>query len=164
MYHECNLVHGDLSEYNILWHDNRPVIIDVSQSVEHAHPYANDFLRKDISNITDFFGKKGLRVLSNFELFQYVTDHFLLGTSKQFQGNNAEMEPVDVLISKAEELLEASAVKSEVQDDQERDGVIGDENYIKSEEARMEEAVFLQSYIPSSLSDINNPMQVRRYI
>ena len=89
-----------------------------------------------------------------------MTDHFLLGASRQFQGNNAEMEPVDVLINKAEELLEASAVKSEVQDIQERDGVIGDENYIKSEEARMEEAVFLQSYIPSSLSDINNPMQV----
>jgi RIO kinase 1 len=86
MYHECNLVHGDLSEYNILWHDNRPVIIDVSQSVEHAHPYANDFLRKDISNITDFFGKKGLRVLTNFELFQFVTDHYLLGPGRQFQG------------------------------------------------------------------------------
>ena len=46
MYHECNLVHGDLSEYNILWHDGRPVIIDVSQSVEHAHPFATEFLRK----------------------------------------------------------------------------------------------------------------------
>ena len=97
MYHECNLVHGDLSEYNILWHEDRPVIIDVSQSVEHAHPYANDFLRKDISNITDFFGKKGLRVLSNFELFQFVTDHFLLGPGRQFQGNSAEPEPIDSL-------------------------------------------------------------------
>ena len=36
MYHECNLVHGDLSEYNLLWHENRPIIIDVSQSVEQA--------------------------------------------------------------------------------------------------------------------------------
>ena len=36
MYHVCNLVHGDLSEYNILWHEERPVIIDVSQSVEHG--------------------------------------------------------------------------------------------------------------------------------
>jgi hypothetical protein len=45
------------------------------------------------------------------------------------------------------------------QDDLERDGVVGDEAYVKSEEIRMEEAVFLQSYIPSSLSDIGNPMQ-----
>jgi RIO1 family len=160
MYHECNLVHGDLSEYNILWHEDRPVIIDVSQSVEHAHPYANDFLRKDISNITDFFGKKGLRVLSNFELFQFVTDHFLLGPGRQFQGNSAEQEPIDVLIKLAEELLEVSAERGEVQDDAERDGEIGDDAHVKSEEARMEEAVFLQSYIPVSLSDINNPVQV----
>lgn len=160
MYHECNLVHGDLSEYNILWHEDRPVIIDVSQSVEHAHPYANDFLRKDISNITDFFGKKGLRVLSNFELFQFITDHFLLGPGRQFQGNSAEPEPLDVLIKLAEELLEASAERGEVQDDAERDGEIGDDAHVKSEEARMEEAVFLQSYIPVSLSDINNPVQV----
>jgi serine/threonine-protein kinase RIO1 len=88
MYHECNLVHGDLSEYNILWHEDRPVIIDVSQSVEHAHPYANDFLRKDVSNITEFFSKKGLRVLTNFELFQFVTDHHLLGPGRQFQVKN----------------------------------------------------------------------------
>ena len=27
------------------------VMIDVSQSVEHAHPHALEFLRKDIANI-----------------------------------------------------------------------------------------------------------------
>ena len=27
MYQNCNLVHGDLSEYNLLWYRNRPVII-----------------------------------------------------------------------------------------------------------------------------------------
>ena len=62
MYHECNLVHGDLSEYNLLWHDGRAVIIDVSQSVEQAHPLANDFLKKDATNITEFFAKKGTQV------------------------------------------------------------------------------------------------------
>ena len=53
---------GDLSEYNLLWHEGRPIIIDVSQSVERAHPYANDFLKKDINNINDFFKKKGEKV------------------------------------------------------------------------------------------------------
>jgi RIO kinase 1 len=160
MYQECKLVHGDLSEYNILWHEERPVIIDVSQSVEHAHPYAKIFLRKDISNITDYFGKKGMRVLSNFELFQFITDEYLLGESRQFQGNHAEAEPIDVLTTRAEELLEASALRGEVQDDAERDGEVGDDAHVKGEEARMEEAVFLQSYIPASLSDFNNPVQV----
>ena len=27
MYQDCNLVHGDLSEYNLLWYRHRPVII-----------------------------------------------------------------------------------------------------------------------------------------
>jgi len=85
MYHECNLVHGDLSEYNLLWHQGRAVIIDVSQSVEHSHPYANDFLRKDLSNVTDFFRKKGLNTLSNYELFLFVTDPDVKVTNGRLQ-------------------------------------------------------------------------------
>ena len=45
MYHTCQLVHGDLSEYNILYHRGKAYIIDVSQSVEHDHPNALHFLR-----------------------------------------------------------------------------------------------------------------------
>lgn len=33
-------------------------MIDVSQSVEHDHPHALEFLRSDCSNITEFFRKK----------------------------------------------------------------------------------------------------------
>merc|ERR1711933_570120 len=38
LYWRCNLIHGDLSEYNILYFNGLPYIIDVSQSVEPAHP------------------------------------------------------------------------------------------------------------------------------
>ncbi|VDO81012.1 unnamed protein product [Onchocerca flexuosa] len=31
MFTDCNLVHGDLSEFNILYHENDIYIIDVSQ-------------------------------------------------------------------------------------------------------------------------------------
>ena len=51
MYHEAKLVHGDLSEYNILWHEKQLWFIDVSQSVEHDHPSSFDFLRKDCENM-----------------------------------------------------------------------------------------------------------------
>lgn len=34
-------------------------IIDVSQSVEHDHPHALEFLRVDCANITKFFTHKG---------------------------------------------------------------------------------------------------------
>jgi serine/threonine-protein kinase RIO1 len=73
MYHECNLVHGDLSEYNLLWYQERPVIIDVSQSVEHAHPFANDFLKKDVQNINEFFSRREVSTLSNYHLFRFIT-------------------------------------------------------------------------------------------
>ncbi|ORZ09294.1 RIO1 family-domain-containing protein [Absidia repens] len=74
MYQVCKLVHADLSEYNILYHSRTLYIIDVSQSVEHDHPHASDFLRKDLANVTDYFAKKGVRVMSLMDLFQFVTD------------------------------------------------------------------------------------------
>lgn len=52
LYNKCKLVHADLSEYNILYHDGSIVIIDVSQAVEHDHPMALEFLRKDCTNIS----------------------------------------------------------------------------------------------------------------
>jgi RIO kinase 1 len=63
MFHECRLVHGDLSEFNLLYHEGRAYFIDVSQSVEHDHPHALEFLRKDLVNVNDFFRRKGVAVL-----------------------------------------------------------------------------------------------------
>lgn len=72
MYQVCRLVHADLSEYNILYHSKTLYIIDVSQSVEHEHPHAFEFLRKDLSNVTDYFKRKGVEVLSLKQLFDFV--------------------------------------------------------------------------------------------
>ncbi|XP_065223898.1 serine/threonine-protein kinase RIO1 [Planococcus citri] len=74
MYNLCKLVHADLSEFNILYHKKTVYIIDVSQSVEHEHPHALEFLRKDCTNITDFFSKKGVATMSVKELFDFITD------------------------------------------------------------------------------------------
>lgn len=52
LYNKCKLVHADLSEYNLLYCNSNIVVIDVSQSVEHDHPMALEFLRKDCTNIT----------------------------------------------------------------------------------------------------------------
>lgn len=46
LYQRCRLVHADLSEYNVLVHDNTLYCIDVSQAVELDHPRAFDFLRE----------------------------------------------------------------------------------------------------------------------
>jgi len=74
MYHDCRLVHGDLSEYNMLYHQGDAFIIDVSQSVEHDHPHALEFLRKDLTNVTEFFRRQGVAVLGLRELFDWVVD------------------------------------------------------------------------------------------
>ncbi len=56
---ECELVHADLSEYNILY-DGAPVFIDVGQSVHIGHPNAKELLRRDLGVISTFFRKKGI--------------------------------------------------------------------------------------------------------
>ncbi|XP_037936885.1 serine/threonine-protein kinase RIO1 [Teleopsis dalmanni] len=74
IYNKCRLVHADLSEFNILIQNGQLVIIDVSQSVEHDHPHAFDFLRKDCTNISEFFRKKGVATMTVKELFDFITD------------------------------------------------------------------------------------------
>ncbi|XP_024359206.1 uncharacterized protein [Physcomitrium patens] len=74
MYQVCKLVHGDLSEYNILYHEGHLYIIDVSQSVELDHPRALDFLREDCLHVSDFFKKNGVGVMSTRELFDFCVD------------------------------------------------------------------------------------------
>ncbi|XP_060592591.1 serine/threonine-protein kinase RIO1-like [Ruditapes philippinarum] len=74
LYHECKLIHADFSEFNLLYHEGNLYVIDVSQSVEHDHPHALEFLRKDCTNVTEYFKKKGVSTLTVKELFDFVTD------------------------------------------------------------------------------------------
>lgn len=74
IYNKSKLVHADLSEFNILIKDGKLVIIDVSQSVEHDHPHALDFLRKDCKNISEFFRRKAVATMTIKELFDFITD------------------------------------------------------------------------------------------
>ena len=57
LYNKAGLVHGDLSEFNILYIDH-PVLIDMGQSVTLDHPMAETFLSRDINNIARYFKKK----------------------------------------------------------------------------------------------------------
>ena len=73
LYQVCKLVHADLSEYNLLYNDGTLYIIDVSQSVEHDHPRALEFLRMDIKNVGDFFRRKGVETLGDRVVFNFIT-------------------------------------------------------------------------------------------
>ncbi|KAL5197022.1 hypothetical protein ABZP36_000534 [Zizania latifolia] len=74
LYQKCKLVHGDLSEYNILYFEGHLYIIDVSQSVDRDHPLALDFLKEDCLHVTDFFKKRGVAVMTVTQLFNFVID------------------------------------------------------------------------------------------
>ncbi|XP_022994310.1 serine/threonine-protein kinase RIO1-like isoform X1 [Cucurbita maxima] len=74
LYQKCKLVHGDLSEYNILYFEGHLYIIDVSQSVDLDHPHALDFLREDCLHVSDFFKKHGVAVMTIRELFDFIVD------------------------------------------------------------------------------------------
>uniref|UniRef100_A0A3Q3X341 Serine/threonine-protein kinase RIO3 n=1 Tax=Mola mola TaxID=94237 RepID=A0A3Q3X341_MOLML len=74
LYQECNLVHADLSEYNMLWHEGKVWLIDVSQSVEPNHPHGLEFLFRDCRNVSTFFQKRGVsEAMSAYKLFNAVS-------------------------------------------------------------------------------------------
>lgn len=71
LYNKAELVHADLSEFNILYGD-KPYIIDMGQSVTRDHPRALPFLMRDIRNINRFFRNR-CDVRTDVELFNAVT-------------------------------------------------------------------------------------------
>ncbi len=85
MFQECNLIHADLSEYNMLWHDDRLWFIDVSQSIEPTHPRALEFLVRDCTNVVGFFQKVCQSdVMSVEQLFNYVSGLDIVGKEEDF--------------------------------------------------------------------------------
>jgi len=63
MYTGAHLVHGDLSEYNIMVWEDAPVIFDVSQAVLKVHPMSDALIRRDISNVNAYFSRAGVEVI-----------------------------------------------------------------------------------------------------
>ena len=54
----AGVVHGDLSDFNILMTDAGPVIIDFPQAIDTAHNRnARNFLVRDVQNLTSFMGR-----------------------------------------------------------------------------------------------------------
>ncbi len=61
----AGIVHGDLSEFNILVGSDGPVIIDLPQAVDAAgNNHAKDMLARDVKNLADYFGQFAPELLS----------------------------------------------------------------------------------------------------
>ncbi|MBR9690515.1 serine protein kinase RIO [Candidatus Woesearchaeota archaeon] len=56
------LVHGDLSEFNILVHNDLPIFIDFSQGTTSNDPNYDEYWQRDIKNIARFLNKSGIDV------------------------------------------------------------------------------------------------------
>ncbi|KAI4203085.1 MAG: hypothetical protein LQ350_002133 [Teloschistes chrysophthalmus] len=131
LYQKCHLVHADLSEYNILYHQDKLWLIDVSQSVEHDHPRSLEFLRMDIKNVTDFFNRKGVDTLAEKTIFSFVTSA---------QGSQ-EPESMAALLQKLYEQRD-NAQQERGEDDADDD------------EAEVDTEVFRNQYIPQTLEQV----------
>ena len=104
LYHIARLVHGDLSEYNILlcpssiiennsiWERKEDkseedgseleiVLIDLGQAVERQHPSARELLVRDLSMVRAFFVRQGIHVLSEDDALDFILKPFDEGDS-----------------------------------------------------------------------------------
>lgn len=126
MYSEARLVHADLSEYNVLYHNGEAYIIDVSQSVEHDHPHALEFLRKDCSNVNDFFQRHNVAVMTVRELFEFVTDPSIT------------TDNINKYLDKAMEIASERTAEE------------------RSDQDKVDEEVFKKAYIPRTLNEVTH--------
>ncbi|KAF1953462.1 Serine/threonine-protein kinase Rio1 [Byssothecium circinans] len=125
MYQMCRLIHGDLSEYNLLYHESKLYMIDVSQSVEHDHPRSLEFLRMDVKNVSDFFRSRNVEVLSERKVFIFIT------------GENGGKESADI----------AASIDAMFKD---REALTEDQRH--AEDA--DDDVFRSQYIPQNLDQV----------
>ncbi len=74
-YQDVNMIHGDLSPYNIILQPNMHIlIIDWPQNVSTKHPNAKELLERDIQNVLTFFQRKyGLETKLQ-DALTYVTE------------------------------------------------------------------------------------------
>ncbi|XP_023244343.1 serine/threonine-protein kinase RIO3-like [Centruroides sculpturatus] len=100
MFKICNLVHADLSEYNLLWHKDQVWVIDVSQSVEPNHPQALEFLMRDCINVIEFFKKHFLpNIMTAKDLFKEICGISLPGEGAELLSQIQNYEKEEELLA-----------------------------------------------------------------
>ncbi|MHA1418131.1 MAG: RIO1 family regulatory kinase/ATPase domain-containing protein [Candidatus Heimdallarchaeaceae archaeon] len=74
LYNKYNLVHADLTEYNILYDEKKDsiAIIDFPQAISTDHPDADLILERDFSHLFDYFGKKWFISPETEDVVEYV--------------------------------------------------------------------------------------------
>ena len=74
LYQEANLVHADLSEYNVFKNPKGEImLLDFGSAVDIRHPHSKQFLVRDVENINRFFTKRGIDVIDTDLLIEKIT-------------------------------------------------------------------------------------------
>jgi len=58
--YRAELIHADISEYNMLVRGDEIVLIDIGQAVLLTHPRAEEFFERDVKNVVRYFSKLGV--------------------------------------------------------------------------------------------------------
>ena len=74
LYQKAELVHGDLSEYNLMTWKGKLIMFDMSQSVPTSHPLAQFLLNRDITNVNRFFSRQGVEIIAPEKIYKQVTE------------------------------------------------------------------------------------------
>ena len=146
IYQQCRLVHADFSEYNLLYYNKTVYVIDVSQAVEHDHPNALAFLRKDCENALLFFRRAGVanaRATTLALLFDFVVDPVV-----------PHGEELAFFASLTAKLAAATAADDAAAAGESGGGGGGEAAAAAAAAAEGEEAVFMQTHIPRTLDEV----------
>lgn len=99
---DVGIVHGDLSEFNVLVDDYGPVIIDLPQAVDaSANNNAKKMFARDVNNMTEYYGQFAPELLKT----QYAKEIWALY-------ENGELDPDVELTGYFEESTQAADVDS----------------------------------------------------
>lgn len=116
MYQKARVIHGDFSEYNILVHENKPIIIDFPQAIDMSllgnrsenRIHGNlEVLKKDILTICEYFERRYHLEVDFTEVYHYIA------------GKDASRENVDFTIDEVEEMIKKQQLivpKAELRD------------------------------------------------
>ncbi|MHA1397818.1 MAG: serine/threonine-protein kinase RIO2 [Candidatus Heimdallarchaeaceae archaeon] len=76
LYQEFSLIHGDLTEFNVLYNPEKEkiTVIDFPQAIPADHPDGKDILKRDLSHLLSFFKKNwGITADESDTVIEYIT-------------------------------------------------------------------------------------------